>query len=333
MTEYFSLISSQYNSPHHISLEESTLLKSKKTLREEKVEDSLLCQVENIPQETRLELQNFYNKTAGDIDKVRHPILFPNLEEKTGDALSQDSDLREEKKLQGPDFNNELAMNKEKRSKNTEQALSIIKKHSPEVAKSIESGEFRLYETRDIPNDEFGRESMGTIDLPENPGGEITIKINPGDKEYKNNIFTGKWIAREPLDVAEDIVHEYYHAKMARELGITKKEYNKLSLNKFFDATGDALCYRKGNEFKDACGGTKKASHIKDQREREEFVKYLEILINKQNIVTSDPLKQKHFDAVKQLYANLGDNEKKRVKECLNYYKKMVSPGAGMVQA
>jgi len=185
MIEYFSPISSQYNSLHHISSEESTLLKSRKTYREEKVEENILCQVENIPQESRLELQNFYNKAAGDIDKVRHPILFPNLEEKAGEALSQDSDLREDKKLQGPDFNNESAMNKEKRSHNIEQALSIIKKHSPEAAKSIESGEFRLCETRDIPNDEFGRVSMGTIDLPENPGGEITIKINPGDKEYK----------------------------------------------------------------------------------------------------------------------------------------------------
>jgi len=120
---------------------------------------------------------------------------------------------------------------------------------------------------------------------------------------------------------------------MARELGITKKEYNKSSLNKFFDATGDALCYRKGNEFKDACGGTKKASHIKDQKEREEFINYLEMLINKQNIVFSNSKEKEHFDFVKRLYTNLGDKEKKRVNECLSYYKKMVSTGSGVVQA
>lgn len=332
MTGSFSPISSQYLSPHQTSLDESTLLKSKKLLREEKVEDSLLSQVENIPQETRLKLQDFYNKAAGDIDKVRHPILFPNLEEKAGDTLSQDSDLQGEQELQGPDFDNELALEKVKRHKNTEKALSIIKKYNPEVARSIESGEFTLCETKDIPNDELGRESMGTVDLPEIPGGKIVIKINPEEKEYKDNKFTGKWLAREPLDIAEDIVHEYYHAKMAKDLGITKKEYNKLSLNKFLDATGEALSYRKGNEFKDACGGIKKPSHIKDQKDREEFINYLEMVINKQNIVFSNSKEKEHFDFVKRLYTKLEGKDKERVKEYLDYYKKMVRPGLGIVQ-
>jgi len=203
---------------------------------------------------------------------------------------------------------------------NFEKASDSVKKYDKEIADDFNGKDLILKPREDVPGDTQFEEVYGRTILPEKAGDPIVVEIQTKEKDEKD---PHKKAERDPLSMGEDIVHEHSHAKMSKKLGITKSEYKDPSLKPFLDTIGEALCYKKGADYVKANDGHLKQDHARKQDRLGRFAYFIECVTNNKTPELNES-ENEDYQSIKQRYDTLKPDQKKRVREYIQYYKENI---------
>jgi len=199
-------------------------------------------------------------------------------------------------------------------NKEFEEALRKVQSKNPEIAERIRTGNFHLKTREEYPENTLGRYDTGETHFPENDGDPFVIVINTRNEKNEK---------RSDLDIAEDIVHEYYHAEMGEKLKIRNSDLKDEHFYPFFRTVGESLSYKKGVEFKESLGGASLwHKHDADRFGRQTDL--INLYVNRKAPGILNDKDRDTYESIKNNFNKLDNNQKKKVHEILDYYYKAI---------